>query len=160
MNTPAPDRTPHSPARAPPGQHPDTGRTAAPDRPRAPDVADPHTGEVRLLARRCAQCMFSQPWPTPHNFADPLPATHADSGHLVPEAAPPGTTAAIRRGLAAAYTQLCLALRLGRTTVRLAVVTHPARAPAPCVPAPSALGPGLVPEPPPGPALQPKDDPH
>ncbi|THA77816.1 hypothetical protein [Streptomyces sp. A0592] len=88
-----------------------TGRNA--DHAPAPGVADPATGEIRILARRCTTCVLN-----PARTAIPLPpgrreefvreARYAEDGYVVchqtfGDDVPPGTRAAICRGYANAY---------------------------------------------------------
>ncbi|MFJ7279392.1 hypothetical protein [Kitasatospora sp. NPDC098663] len=106
-----------------------------PDDDPAPAVADPATGEVRVLARLCDTCIYR-----PGNLMHLAPGrvrqladqALADDGHIVchstlPALAPRGTKGAICRGFANAHGRAILALRIGAAFGRIVEVPPPAK---------------------------------
>ncbi|MCC9309098.1 hypothetical protein LN042_18760 [Kitasatospora sp. RB6PN24] len=85
------------------------------------EVADPATGEVRVLADLCTTCIFRpgnlmrlQPGRVRHMVRAALAAGgHIPCHSTLPGVAPAGTKAAICRGFANAYGRQILALRIG-----------------------------------------------
>ncbi|MEV7926057.1 hypothetical protein [Kitasatospora sp. NPDC088779] len=107
-----------------------------PDDEAAPAVADPDTGEVRVLARLCDTCIYR-----PGNLMNLAPgrvrqlaAEALDAnGHIVchstlPALAPPGTKGAICRGFANAHGNAIFALRIAAAFGRIVEVPPPAKA--------------------------------
>ncbi|MFD9575356.1 hypothetical protein ACFWBI_36755 [Streptomyces sp. NPDC059982] len=78
----------------------------------APPVADPATGEIRILAKRCTTCVLNPAATTvplaPRIHQQFLRKARESQGHVVchhtlPKVAPAGTPAAMCRGFAEAY---------------------------------------------------------
>ncbi|WP_406205408.1 hypothetical protein OH807_30805 [Kitasatospora sp. NBC_01560] len=99
----------------------------------SPPVADPLTGEVRVLSDLCTTCVYR-----PGNLMHLAPGrlrqlareALAKNGHIVchstlPALAPPGTKAAICRGFANAYGPAVYALRMAAAYGRLVEVPPP-----------------------------------
>ncbi len=106
-----------------------------PDDDTAPAVADPTTGEVRVLADLCTTCIYR-----PGNLMHLAPGrvrqlaaeALATNGHIVchstlPALAPPGTKGAICRGFANAHGNAIFALRIGAAFGRIVEVPPPAK---------------------------------
>ncbi|WP_371517626.1 hypothetical protein [Kitasatospora sp. NBC_01300] len=106
-----------------------------PDDETAPAVADPATGEVRVLARLCDTCIYR-----PGNLMNLTPGRVRQlaaealtaNGHIVchstlPALAPPGTKGAICRGFANAHGNAILALRIAAAFGRIVEVPPPAK---------------------------------
>ncbi|TYC73809.1 hypothetical protein [Streptomyces sp. CB01881] len=104
-----------------------------PDDDPAPAVADPATGEVRVLADLCGTCIYR-----PGNLMHLAPGrlrqlaqeALARRGHIVchstlPALAPPGTKGAICRGFANAHGSAIFALRMAPLIGRLVEVPPP-----------------------------------
>ncbi|MGW2984151.1 hypothetical protein [Streptomyces goshikiensis] len=79
---------------------------------RVPEVADPATGEIRILAERCTTCVLNPAATTiplaPGRRQDFLREAREKQGHVIchntlPLFAPAGTPAAMCRGFAEAY---------------------------------------------------------
>ncbi|MFJ6380179.1 hypothetical protein ACIQI7_09280 [Kitasatospora sp. NPDC092039] len=104
-----------------------------PDDDPTPAVADPATGEVRVVARLCDTCIYR-----PGNLMHLAPGrvrqlaaeALAADGHIVchstlPALAPPGTKGAICRGFANAHGNAIFALRVGAAFGRIVEVPPP-----------------------------------
>ncbi|WP_327074477.1 hypothetical protein OG196_32055 [Kitasatospora purpeofusca] len=108
-------------------------RTENDDEEPAPPVADPTTGEVRVLSDLCGTCIYR-----PGNLMNLAPGrlrqlaqeALANRGHIVchctlPALAPPGTKGAICRGFANAHGTSIYALRMAAMFGRLVEVPPP-----------------------------------
>ncbi|MFB8235495.1 hypothetical protein ACFC58_02995 [Kitasatospora purpeofusca] len=102
----------------------------------APPVADPATGDVRVLSVLCDTCVYR-----PGNLMNLAPGrlrqlaqeALANNGHIVchctlPALAPPGTKGAICRGFANAHGRAVFALRVGAAFGRIVEVPPPPKA--------------------------------